>query len=84
MSSSSTSSTRRNLLYVGVALNAFTVYKHTQLGYSKLFPPLNAALGPDNAAAFVARMCFLLFSTACVSTGMALSNIDLSLWHKIV
>ena len=84
MSSSSTSSTSRNLLYVGVALNAFTVYKHTQLGYSKLFPPLNAALGPDSATAFVARMCFLLFSTACVSTGMPLSNIDLSLWHKIV
>jgi hypothetical protein len=71
-SSSSTSSTRRNLLYLGAALNAFTAYKHTQLGYAKLFPRLNAALGPDTAAAFIARMCFLLFSTTCVSTGKPL------------
>ena len=63
------------MLYVGVALNAFTVYKHTQLGYSKIFPRLNAALGSDNTAAFVARMCFLLFSTACVSTGMPLPTL---------
>jgi hypothetical protein len=67
--SSSTSSTQRNLLYIGVALNAFTAFKHTQLGFSYVFPRLNAAFGPGDAAAFAAKMNFLMFSTACIGTG---------------
>jgi hypothetical protein len=66
---STTFSTRRNLLYVGVALNAFTIFKHTQIGFSRIFPRLDSALGPGDVTAFSARMCYLIFSTGCVGTG---------------
>jgi hypothetical protein len=67
--SSPLTSTQRNLLYVGVALNAFAVFKHTQIGFSQAFPRLNAALGPGSATAFTARMIYLMLSTWWVGTG---------------
>jgi hypothetical protein len=66
---STTVSTRRNLLYLGVALNAFTIFKHTQIGFSRIFPRLDSALGTGDATAFAARMCYLIFSTGCFGTG---------------
>jgi hypothetical protein len=68
-SSSLSSSTQRNLLYVGVALNAFTIFKHSQIGFSHVFPRLNAALGAGTTTAFSARMIYLMFSNWCVGTG---------------
>jgi hypothetical protein len=65
---------QRNLLYVSVALNAFTIFKHTHFGFSDVFPRLNAAFGPSDATAFSARMNYLMFSTGCIGTGKLPGN----------
>ncbi|APA15914.1 hypothetical protein sscle_15g106840 [Sclerotinia sclerotiorum 1980 UF-70] len=62
--------TSKRILYTCAGLSAFSVYKHTSLGFSELFPKLDRGLGHELPAAFSAKSNFLQVGAAWAIIGI--------------
>jgi hypothetical protein len=61
--------TSQRLLYAGVGLSAYAVYKHTAISMNEIFPILNKELGPKDAITFSAKAMYLQTSATFVTMG---------------
>lgn len=64
--------TSKRILYASAGLSVLSVYKHTSLAFSELFPKLDRGLGPELPAAFSAKSNFLQVGAAWAVIGKLL------------
>lgn len=53
---------RKQLLYLGLCVNAFSVFKHTEISVNNIFPFLDKSPNLPPAAVLGAKNCLLLAS----------------------
>lgn len=61
--------TRRRFLYLGVCLNAFAVYAHTQISVKQIFPLLDKSSGIPSSTAIGIKTCLLIGSASWMTMG---------------